>query len=90
MGETVVIKNEPEGSTYLHPLNLLDRELPQVPTLECKLKRLLRLRAVVLAPRFLEGICQVHYGTQLASEVRGVFRLKVFQVSHGLFCKMHR
>jgi hypothetical protein len=65
LGETVVIENEPEGSTYLHPLNLLERELPQVPPLPRKFNRLL-LRPGVLAPRILECTWLVHYGTQLA------------------------
>jgi hypothetical protein len=65
MYETVVIENEPEGCTYLHHLYLLERELPQVPPLPCKLKRLL-LWVVVLTPPILEGAWLVHYGTQLA------------------------
>ena len=66
VGETVVIEDEPEGSTYLHPLNLLQRELSHVPPLPCKINRLLLLWTVFLTPRILEGTWLVHYGTQLA------------------------
>jgi hypothetical protein len=65
VGKKVVIENEPEGSTYLHALNLLERELPQVPPLPRKFNRLL-LCPGVLTPRIHEGTWLVHYGTQLA------------------------
>ena len=65
-GETVVIEDEPEGSTYLHALNLLQRELSQVLPLPCKFNWLLLMWTVFLTPRILEGTWRVHYGTQLA------------------------